>query len=434
MPVDNTYDICVDGSGCIYVDGVHTTRLTISNTPITASFTAVKVNTEDSTPLAGAVYTLYMNATVVASTVSDAAGQVTFTGLSPGTYQLVETTPPPGFRTNTESLTVVVAQNGSVTINGLPANGFILGDVPVSEFIFRKLDALTRQPLAGATFTLTQNGTVINTATSDVNGLVYLGILAAGTYQLEETVSPPGYQANTTVYQVVVGADGAITVNGVPLAAFEVTDTPIPVSATPTIDTIIEGAEEITGTGIAESLIVVTLPSGSTVATVNSEETWQAAVPAGIVLAVGDIVYANQTEIGKLESANVQTTVVANTEIVPSLDVFLENLTTGLDSAAIGDLILYDAIISNDGTASSVWESAFVTFELDSLVTLQEASIRMNNREASPGQYNYASAANTLTVYLGDIVGGSSVSVSFRVTVTSDISDIDAIVLNVTLG
>lgn len=52
---------------------------------------------------------------------------------------------------------------------------------------------------------LTQNGVETGTAVSGSDGLVNFGILAAGTYQLTETIAPSGFQQNSTVYQVVIG-------------------------------------------------------------------------------------------------------------------------------------------------------------------------------------------------------------------------------------
>ena len=184
-----------------------------------------------------------------------------------------------------------------------------------------------------------------------------------------------------------------------------------------------------------EAAITVTLPNGSTVnATVNSGGTWLVTVPAGVVLSVGDIVSANQTETGKIVSGDVHAIVIGNTDIEPGINVFVENLTTGENFAQAGDLLLYDAIVTNNGTASSIWQSAYVIFELGSFVTLQVNSIRINNRTVTSSQYNYDSIANTLTIFLGDIVGGSGVSISYRVVVNSDIPNINEIILNVILG
>ena len=435
-PVDHIYNICADSCGRIFVDDVLTSQLIISNTPVTASFTAVKVNIENGMPLAGAVYTLFMNSTVVASTVSNEAGQVTFTGLSPGTYELAETTPPPGFQTNTERLTVVVAQDGSVTINGQPANGFLLNDVPLSEFVFQKLDSATGLPLAGATFTLTQNGTVIGTATSGLDGLVNFGILAAGTYQLTETITPPGYQPNSTVYQVIVGTDGSITVNGVPLDEFVVEDVPIEVSAPPTINTIIEGVPFITGTGVPGAEITVTLPNGSTVSTtVNSSGTWSVNVPAGVELVAGEIVYAIQTEPGKLPSVQVTAIVVAAVE--PFLEKTVENLTNPGGAVAPGDVLQFTILIGNLGGIGSVWTNAVLTDFIDENVTFISGTVTIDGQlipvGTGVGQYTFDSATRNLTIRVGDIASGVIKSVTFQVTVNLNAAG-EVIVNDVTAG
>lgn len=206
-------------------------------------------------------------------------------------------------------------------------------------------------------------------------------------------------------------------------------------SQPPAIDEIMEYAETITGSGIPGSQILIALPDGSTVtATVASDGTWIANVPSNVSLIIGDIISANQTEPGKTVSEDVYTTVIGNPEVEPSIDVYVENLTTGANYAQAGNVLLYNIIVSNNGTASSTWSSAYATFFLDELIELQENSIRINNSTVTSSQYSYYSAANTLTLYLGDIVGGNSVSISFRVTVNSDISNINQIVLEAEYG
>lgn len=422
-PIDRIYNICVDACCCIFVDGTPTSQLIIRNTPISASFTAIKVNIENGEPLVSAVYTLFMNSSEIASTVSNAAGQVTFTGLSPGTYVLVETTPPAGFQMNTESLTVVVTQDGSVTINGKPANGFLLNDVPLSEFIFRKLDSVTGLPLAGATFVLTQNGTVIDTVVSNASGLVNFGTLSTGTYQLIETIAPPGFQPNSTVYQVVVGMNGSITVNGVPLDEFMVEDMPIEVSSPPTINTITEGAPGITGTGVPGAAITVTLPNGSTVSTtVNSSGTWLVNVPAGVELVAGDIVSAIQTEPGKLPSIQVSVTVVPQVE--PFLEKTVENLTNPGGAVTPGKLLQFTVLIGNLGGAGSVWTNAVLTDFIDKNVTFISDTVAIDGQlipvGTGVGQYTFDSTTRSLTIRVGDIASGVIKAVTFQVTVNLD--------------
>lgn len=130
-PADHIYTIDVDACGRIFVDGVLASQIIVTNTAISASFTAVKVNSENGLPLVGAAYTLYSGALPVANTVSTEAGAVMFTNLTPGTYELVETAPPAGYQANTDRLPVVVALNGSVTILGESANGYRLNNVPL---------------------------------------------------------------------------------------------------------------------------------------------------------------------------------------------------------------------------------------------------------------------------------------------------------------
>lgn len=398
-----------------------------------------KINSVSGTRIFGVVFALIDSKGCIRNGITDSFGSLTFNILPCSFYKLKEITPPSGYAPANHIYNIFADVCGRIFVDGVPTSQLIIRNTPImnsfNNFGFRKLDSSTGLPLANATFTLRQNGTVVNTATSGANGLVNLGITAPGTYQLTETIPPPGFQPNSTVYQVIVAANGSITVNGIPLANFTVQNTSIAISASPIINSILEGAAIITGTGIPGSAIAVTLPNGSIVnATVNASGTWTANVPVGVILSVGDIVSANQTEIGKTVSGDANMIVIASTDIEPGIDVFVENLSTGLDNAQAGDILLYDVIVGNRGTVSSTWQSAYVTFSLSGAVTLQENSIRINNLVASSDQYDYSSVANTLTVFLGDIVGGDSVSVSYRVTANSEIPDINEVIVDIILG
>lgn len=73
--------------------------------------------------------------------------------------------------------------------------------------------------LANAWFTVytVDGATVIRTGKTDGNGnLTLRGLPAGGSYILKETEAPAGgYVLNGTIYMIVVGADGATTINGV---------------------------------------------------------------------------------------------------------------------------------------------------------------------------------------------------------------------------
>lgn len=400
-----------------------------------------KIDSVSGTGISGAVFALIDSKGCICNGITDTYGSLTFNVFLCASYKLKEIIPPTGYAPANHTYNICVDICGCIFVDGVHIPQLIIRNTPIpnlfNDFVFRKFDSSTGLPLANATFTLMQNGTTITTVTSGADGLINFGILTPGTYQLTETAAPPGFTPNSTIYQVIVAANGYITVNGIPLDDFAVQDIPISIeiSATPVINTILEGDTVITGIGIPGSAITVILPSGATVTTtVNSSGTWTANVPSGIILFIGDIVFANQTEIGKIVSDYANIIVIGNTNIVPNIDIFVENLTTGLDSAQLGDTLLYDVIISNAGTVSSIWQSAYVIFSLNSAITLQVNSIRINNRTVTPEQYNYDSIANTLTIFLGDIVGGNGVSVSYRVTVNSGISDINEIIVDIVSG
>lgn len=423
MPESRVYNINVDACGNIFVDGVFTTRLDISNTPLSASFMAVKVNQLNGVRLMGAVYTLYMNGTSITSAVSDIAGHITFTGLLPGTYRLVETTPPPGFQANADSLTVVVASNGSVTINGQPANGFVLNDIPLGDFSFLKLNASTGMPLAGATFTLSQNGTVAGTAVSDAQGLVNFGTTAAGAYQLVETAPPAGFQPNATVYQAVVAADGSITVNGTALDDFTVANTPILISAPPVINAPVEESSIVSGTGVPGATVTVTLPNGLIVnAVVAANGSWAINVPAGVLLIPGEMISAVQQEPGKLVSRYAYATIIAAVE--PFLQKSVENLTSPGEDPAPGDLLQFTILIGNLGGQGSVWYDAVMSDTFIDALTFVPGTVAIDGQPiptgSGVGQYLYDSATRTLTVSIGDLTSGMTKTITLQTIVNPD--------------
>ncbi len=84
------------------------------------------------------------------------------------------------------------------------------------KIVAKKIDAQTKQPVGGATFTLTYpDGTTKKVATSGTDGIADFGVLLkAGTYTVQETDAPDGYTINTKVETVTVGdrTTGTVTV------------------------------------------------------------------------------------------------------------------------------------------------------------------------------------------------------------------------------
>ena len=169
-------------------------------------------------PLAGALYTLYRGGREVVSDLSDPAGGLAFFPLAPGVYTLREVRPPAGYAPEEETHTVIVHENGGVTLDGRPAQGADLYDLPLNNFHFSKTGGADGKPLAGAVFTLSDG----RTAVSGADGEVSFGPLPPGRYTMKETSAPAGYLPNDREYGVAVAADGTITVDGTTLAGFRV--------------------------------------------------------------------------------------------------------------------------------------------------------------------------------------------------------------------
>lgn len=275
--------------------------------PVTGSFTALKRDSSTNAALNDATFTLSVNGAVVMTALSDSLGRLFFKGLKPGVYELTETVPPPGYQLNTAIHRVVVNLSGRVTIDGQPADNYVLFNTPseTGRFYFTKADASTGLPLAGATFTLS-NGL---TAVSDANGIVDFGYLPAGGYALRETVPPDGYAPVVTDFTVSVSETGAITVAGQPLSDFRPLNTQAK-SAPPIVNTIVEGEVFITGSGIPGATVRVQYPDSTQgVVTVGSSGQWLVLVPSTVQLLAGQVVYANQTVPGLGASDNVSTIV-----------------------------------------------------------------------------------------------------------------------------
>ncbi|VDG22893.1 SpaA isopeptide-forming pilin-related protein [Lactiplantibacillus mudanjiangensis] len=105
-------------------NGVITLTNTADDVPVTpvtptGSITVTKVDSQTKAILAGATFKL-VNATgeTVTTGTTDAKGQVTFSDLALGTYQVIETSAPTGYTLNTtaQNVTVLADQTSTVTI------------------------------------------------------------------------------------------------------------------------------------------------------------------------------------------------------------------------------------------------------------------------------------------------------------------------------
>lgn len=96
-----------------------------------------------------------------------------------------------------------------------------------------KVDGNTKAPLAGATFKLTSDTDTTGTSlTTGNDGTVKFTGLKAGTYYVEETVAPSGYNINSNKFTITISTSGVVTGDGVNNSKLTVNDYPLTVPQT----------------------------------------------------------------------------------------------------------------------------------------------------------------------------------------------------------
>lgn len=158
------------------------------------------ISTSDELP--GAALTLTKDGTVIKSWTSTTTPYA-ISDIEDGTYVLTETTAPAGYKT-AESITFTVTDE---KVDG--GNEVTMYDSLLDKtFTISKQDATTKEELAGATLTLTQGSTVIDTWTSTTTPHVMTN-LPDGKYTLTETTAPSGYKTAESITFTVT--DGTVS-------------------------------------------------------------------------------------------------------------------------------------------------------------------------------------------------------------------------------
>ena len=227
MPNDKTYTVEVRADGRVIIDGYPRTTITIENEPVVYSIFFRKLDAQTQCPLEGAVFELWQNGAVVATSVSDSAGRVFFPHVPAEKYTIREQTPPAGYLPNNQTYPVAVYPNGNVTIDGIPAQKFSVSNTRQAGLCIYKTDALTGAPLAGAVFELLQNGTAVQSVSTGNDGSAKFSSISPGTYTLVETRQPPGYRPITQEYSIVVYEDGSVKVDGVLTDTLQIQNDPL---------------------------------------------------------------------------------------------------------------------------------------------------------------------------------------------------------------
>ena len=216
----------------------------------TGSVSLTKTNVEGTENLAGAEFTLYRDAACTVPVTeqdysklstsdagyvnagvrsTDASGKCAWTGLYFGIYFLKETKAPEGYRVNTDSSGKVEVKTVSVKDG---ETGMTLTNaentIPVTlQKSINAPDACIQQilgnplySLAGAEYTVSVNGTVVETLVTDENGKAVSNrpYNIGDVLTIRETKAPKGFKLDTSPYTHTVTADSnEISVTDIPI-------------------------------------------------------------------------------------------------------------------------------------------------------------------------------------------------------------------------
>ena len=163
-----------------------------------AGLTVNKIDSESKLPLAGAEFEVRdMKNSVLKTITTNSSGVATLTDIAPGWYKVVETKAPDGYVLNEKEnlVEIVEGKPASVTVSNTKQSGITV----------HKVDATSREPLAGAEFELrTADNKLIDTYTTDVSGSFVTTNVEPGVYFLVEKKAPTGYAICTEDTKVIV--------------------------------------------------------------------------------------------------------------------------------------------------------------------------------------------------------------------------------------
>ena len=205
----------------VNVSLANTVTLNLINSSIKGYISINKTNADPSKgnySLTGAVFTIYSGNTAVDTVTIPASGVGKSKALPLGTYTVRETTAPQGFVAAADqsvSITAANAVNGVVNVSITVPNTPQMGKVRVQK---TNADAtLGTHSLAGAVFEVRDaNGALVDTITTDNDGVATSKELTLGAYSATEITAPSGFVVNPTPKNVTIsyGSQAATVVYG----------------------------------------------------------------------------------------------------------------------------------------------------------------------------------------------------------------------------
>lgn len=161
------------------------------------SLTINKVDTDTGAALSGVTYRLFdASGNKVADVTTGADGRAVFSDLPLGSYSYQEISAPEGYVVDSTRYTATISTS-ALHITEQRTNALAKGSIEIL-----KVDAETRQPLAGVVYRLfNANGSKIADGTTDGNGKVTFPDLKPGKYAYQEISTVSGYLLDNTRYE-----------------------------------------------------------------------------------------------------------------------------------------------------------------------------------------------------------------------------------------
>ena len=176
-------------------DGTSIIEVTFANIPY-GSILITKVDAQTGKPLANARFKVTDSSGTVAGNtngeyITNTNGEILIPNLKPGSYVVTEIEAPEYYAIDTTPQTVNVGVDGKIYKVSFQ-------NQPAGTLVIRKLDTVTKEPLANAEFKVTTSGgNVVGTGNgifkTDVTGTITIPHLPKGSYIVEEIKAPNGY-------------------------------------------------------------------------------------------------------------------------------------------------------------------------------------------------------------------------------------------------
>ncbi|MDL2327531.1 Cys-Gln thioester bond-forming surface protein, partial [Ruminococcaceae bacterium OttesenSCG-928-A11] len=181
------------------------TAVTLNNT-LKPSLAITKIDELTGQRLAGATFRVAKNGGKdYVDITSGQDGIAKITDMDPGYYTVTEIVAPKGYVLSDQehSVEILAGQLAEITLTNL--------EKPKLEIL--KIDSITKQPLAYATFSISYKyGHLIGNFTSDADGRIYLDNLDPGILIIEEITAPDGYKITNTPQEVLLDGGESKTV------------------------------------------------------------------------------------------------------------------------------------------------------------------------------------------------------------------------------